>query len=453
MREPIFITASRAFAASTVGQKRPLNDILWLLRLIAWLWLGYLVILMIIDNLFVIAVQTSETIPMLYYIGNAVTALGILMLASWRWTETRSRTVVLNCVIIAMALFPRLITIAMTPYLPHSAISSAEQMDLRILPVSLSALVLIAWQHRWLYVVIFSFGTAMLGFFPYLVGATAYAPPIIPSTLATVIETISFLIIGAVIRALMARIRQQQSDLSAAHLRLRTYANTIETLAITRERNRVARELHDTLAHTLSGMTVQLEAVKAYWDIDAGTSFRMVDESLQTARSGLVETRRALTALRAHPLEDLGLILAIKELATATMARANVQLVFIAPTMLQDSVPVHSLLSLSPDVESSMYRIMQEALSNIVLHAQAKTVTITIAVRDNHCTGTIEDDGQGFDVQQPVPDHHYGIAGMQERTHLIGGQLSITSTPGHGTILQLDILFAENGWAYETINL
>src|SRR5439155_24600069 len=120
------------------------------------------------------------------------------------------------------------------------------------------------------------------------------------------------------------------------------HAGTLESLAVSRERNRMARELHDTLAHTLSGLSVQLETVEAYWDVEPRTAHAMLDRALEATRDGLQETRRALKALRASPLDDLGLSLAIQRMAESAVARADIHLDLAIPKQVPP---------LSPDVE------------------------------------------------------------------------------------------------------
>ena len=118
----------------------------------------------------------------------------------------------------------------------------------------------------------------------------------------------------------------QRRSLEEANAQLRYHASTQIELTISHERNRMARELHDTLAHTLSGLIVQLQTVKAYWEIEPATSQKMLDDALAATRDGLRETRGALKSLRATPLEDLGLSLAIRQLAEEVAARANLDL-------------------------------------------------------------------------------------------------------------------------------
>ena len=100
-----------------------------------------------------------------------------------------------------------------------------------------------------------------------------------------------------------------------ANANLTHYASTLEQLTVSRERNRLARELHDTLAHSLTALSVSLETVKAYFDIDREKTREMIDISLKSTRKGVDETRRALKSLRSSDLEDLGPGLAIQRIA------------------------------------------------------------------------------------------------------------------------------------------
>jgi signal transduction histidine kinase len=256
-------------------------------------------------------------------------------------------------------------------------------------------------------------------------GASLLAPVTV-----LVIQTVSFLVVGYFVNTLMSRLEMQQTSLEQANTQLVHYAGTLEHLTISRERNRMARELHDTLAHTLSGLSVQLETVKAYWDVDSAAAQRLLDQSLAATRSGLQETRRALKSLRASPLDDLGLVLALCKLAEETAARANLQ--------LDLSLPEH-LPALSLDVEQCIYRVAQEAVSNAAHHANARTLTVQLSVDGPAVLLLVRDDGLGFDVRQGKASGHFGLSGLQERAHLAGGQLTIDSRRGQGTTIRLII--------------
>jgi signal transduction histidine kinase len=228
----------------------------------------------------------------------------------------------------------------------------------------------------------------------------------------------------------MSRLREQQRFLEKANIDLTHYATTLEHLATSRERNRIARDLHDTLAHTLSGLSVQLETVKAYWDIDQQMARSILDKSLLAAHSGLEETRRALKALRASPLDDLGLALALNAMVRDMTLSSNLALDLSIP----DKMP-----ALSPDSEQSIYRIAQEAVRNVVSHANAKNLSVKLESLEGKTTLGVHDDGIGFDIEKSSKGGHFGLLGMRERAQLIGGELTIISKPGHGTTIQLII--------------
>jgi signal transduction histidine kinase len=208
------------------------------------------------------------------------------------------------------------------------------------------------------------------------------------------------------------------------------YSSTLEDLTISRERNRMARELHDTLAHTLSALSVQLETVKAYWDVDPAAAQQTLDKSLAATRSGLQETRRALKSLRASPLDDLGLALALRKMAEEAAARASLKLDLSLPEQLP---------ALSSDVEQCVYRVAQEAIANAAHHANAQTLIVQVLVNAPQVSLLVRDDGLGFNVEQGETSRHFGLPGMRERAQLVGGQLTIDSQPGQGTAIQLTI--------------
>jgi signal transduction histidine kinase len=244
------------------------------------------------------------------------------------------------------------------------------------------------------------------------------------------IQTVCFLVVGYLVNTLVSRLRTQQASLQEANAQLTHYAATLEHLTISRERNRMARELHDTLAHTLSALSVQLETVKAYWDVDGDTARRLVDKSLAATRSGLQETRRALRALRASPLVDLGLIEALRKLAEDGAARANARLELSLP----EQAP-----ALSSEVEQCIYRVAQEAVANVVYHANAATLSVDLSTTDGDVRLTVSDDGIGFDERNVADAGHYGLSGIRERALLVGSNLSIRGQPGEGTTVELVI--------------
>jgi signal transduction histidine kinase len=242
-------------------------------------------------------------------------------------------------------------------------------------------------------------------------------------------RTFSVTLVALGVSWLMKRQREQQQALAAANQKLTQYAATTEQLAVSQERNRLARDLHDTLAHSLSGVTVQLEAVQALWDVNADAARKMLDQATSNTRSGLTEARRALQALRAKPLEDLGLALALSTLAESMAARTGLKL----------DLDVHNHLDhLAPDVEQCIYRVAQEALTNVARHADARSLRVALTHDNRQLKLAIIDDGRGFDPAA-VNGMHYGLKGLRERAEMIGATLEVYSRPEQGTTIRLEI--------------
>lgn len=404
-----------------------------LLPLAAGLALGYQGLLWALDYW----VFAWPPLPLGYYALNGAVALGVLGLALHPATRTDRRVVPL--ILSLMTLVPIVSAYLLVPPTlaaarPLGQLPGVAGLLMRLLPVLLLALVLTAWYYAWPQVLGFTLGSAALQLARPLGPAdpALAPPPLFP--LVVLGEFFSFLIIGYFLSTLVRRLRAQQAALDAANRQLRAHASTLESLTISRERNRMARELHDTLAHTLSGLSVQLAAIEASWEPDPAGARQRVGQAARTVRAGLQETRHALTALRASPLEDLGLALALRQLAETTAARAQLMLDWQEP----DPFP-----RLAPDQEQHLYRVAQEALTNVVTHAQAQRLTVTLAYQPPTTALLIRDDGVGFDPAAPGPAGHYGLAGMQERAHLLGGSLTIHSRPGRGTTVVLHL--AEDG--------
>lgn len=230
-------------------------------------------------------------------------------------------------------------------------------------------------------------------------------------------------LVPLIVSVLAARERQQLADLEAAHEHLRRHAATVEQLAISRERNRLARDLHDTLAHSLSALTVQLEALRALLAHDPAAAREAVDEIVDLARQGLEESRGAIGALRRDPVEAMGLTGALRETIQSFQARSGVQAELSVAGQESD---------LTAEEAQALYRIAQEALINVERHASAHRVKVRLACGTERVDLVIQDDGQGFD---PVARgaSRYGLTGMRERAAMIGATLEVKSRPGGGT--------------------
>lgn len=226
-----------------------------------------------------------------------------------------------------------------------------------------------------------------------------------------------------IVGALAERERQQHAQLEAAHQRLRRHAATVEQLAISRERNRLARDLHDTLAHSLSALTVQLEALRILLTNDPEAAEEAVDQLSALARRGLEESRQAIQALRSGPVETMGLDGALRDMLQAFQARTGVQAGLSITGNESD---------FTAEEAQTLFRIAEEALSNVERHASAQKVTVRLARGVDRIDLVIHDDGIGFDPATVDLDH-YGLTGMRERATMIGASLEVSSHPGGGS--------------------
>lgn len=285
-------------------------------------------------------------------------------------------------------------------------------------------LVVLSWQYALRQVIVFCALTAVLNI-AVLSRTTGLEEMIAHSLLGIIfVQMMIFFLVGYMIVKLMNVQREQRQRLSEANERLAQYASTLEHLTISRERNRLARELHDVLAHTLSGVAVELEGVRAMLRPDPERANLLLSHSLRAIREGLTETRRALKELRAKPLDDLGLALAVRALAESYATRFDFGLELHIDPDLDDY---------RPEVQQCVYRVAQEALNNIAEHAQAQQVQLILTQDRDQLRLVIRDDGRGFDPTLGVAQDQYGLLGMRERSDMIGGCLAVTSQVGKGT--------------------
>ncbi|HEX2918942.1 MAG TPA: triple tyrosine motif-containing protein, partial [Edaphobacter sp.] len=199
--------------------------------------------------------------------------------------------------------------------------------------------------------------------------------------------------------------------------------------AVLAERNRVAREVHDTLAQSFVGVSVQLELtgqLLAREKVEAAR--QQLDQTRAYVREGIDEARRSIWDLRAATAQNT-LPTLITRLSEKTQTHSLRILVQIGGTYR----------TLGASVENEIFRIAQEALNNITQHALATTATVILNYEPAQLTLTIVDNGRGFapTVKKQSSRGHFGIQGMRERAETIGAALSITSSPGHGTQVQL----------------
>jgi two-component system NarL family sensor kinase len=222
------------------------------------------------------------------------------------------------------------------------------------------------------------------------------------------------------------------AQIAAAIERAGLFARSTELGAV-EERNRLAREIHDTLAQGLTAITLQLETADAL--LEAGTdparARATVQQALSLARANLEEARRSVLDLRAAPLEGRTLSEALEALVKAASAQAGKK-----PSIkFELRGPARPL---PPRVEVNLYRIAQEALNNVLQHARAKHAVVRLALKPGQAQLLVEDDGVSFDSVE-APKGRFGLLSMNERARLAGGSLHVESAPGRGTRVEVTV--------------
>jgi len=263
----------------------------------------------------------------------------------------------------------------------------------------------------------------------YVVGGidtlTGWSSP----TISTVLILIIFMVLYR--RQLEARERTQEllDELESAHHQLASYAAQVKDLTLTTERQRMARELHDTLAQGLSGLVMQLEAIRHHvGKMNTDRVETIVRQALVSARTTLADSRAAINDLRNAPAylsEDVRI--KVERFTQATGIPCDLDLA------LGDADAI------SLEIGEHAQRILSEALANITQHAQATRVWVRFMLDDEKLELEVRDNGKGFKPENIVLAGHYGVLGMRERARLMNGVLVIESQVGQGTHINLII--------------
>ncbi len=218
------------------------------------------------------------------------------------------------------------------------------------------------------------------------------------------------------------------------------FADTQE-LATINERNRIAREIHDTLAQGLTGIIVQLQAAEAWLGREPSRARDAVEHAGDLARSSLQEARRSVWDLRPEGLERAGLERAVRDELARVAQR----------TGAKTSVQIRGLrgLTLAPGVEVAVFRVVQEAVANSLHHGRPKSVRVEMSRSQGHLRVSVTDDGSGFHPEGHRRAGSFGITSMTERALACGGTLELDSSPGAGTkvVLRVPCLAASSAAA------
>ena len=220
-----------------------------------------------------------------------------------------------------------------------------------------------------------------------------------------------------------ARIRRLNEELDRTNARLREYTFELERMTEVRERNRLAREIHDTLGHTLTGIVMGADAASALFDVDPAAAKKGIGTIARTAREGLEDVRRSVRALRPDALERRSLEEALEKLIHDFHLTTSAEIRF-----QQSAGP----LRFAGDEEDTLYRIVQEGMTNAVRHGHATRIDVLLTRRDDLLTVVIRDDGLGCEA----PEEGFGLRHMRERLGLLGGSLTygdrdLDSDDGH----------------------
>lgn len=211
------------------------------------------------------------------------------------------------------------------------------------------------------------------------------------------------------------------AELRSANRQLREYALQVEDLATTTERNRLAREIHDSLGHYLTVMNVQLGAAQAVFDSNPEKAFDALQKAQRLAQQGLVEVRHSVAALREQPVANRPLPEAIAGLVEESCG-TGIETGF---SLQGEPRPLEA------PVELTAYRVVQEGLTNARKHAHPDQIAVTLAYEEKGIRLVVADDGSGASDS----DGGFGLLGLRERVELLGGSVRVESAPGEGFVL------------------
>ena len=230
------------------------------------------------------------------------------------------------------------------------------------------------------------------------------------------------LLVGAVIAEHNSRV-----ELAQAHRRLQQYALKIENWATLQERNRIAREIHDSVGHYLTAQSIQLENTALFLDRDLDKARSHLDKARQLGKDALVNIRASVATLRTNPLKERSFVAAIEQLIANF--QSNTDLEIVHQIILSSNLP--------EEISISLFRIVQEALTNITKHSQATQAKLDLKQVEHQILFSISDNGCGFDPRNNTTG--FGLQGIQERTAALQGKIEIISEIGRGCQINIEI--------------
>ncbi len=233
------------------------------------------------------------------------------------------------------------------------------------------------------------------------------------------------------------RVIERTTELSRANHALRSLSQRLVEVQES-ERRAVARELHDEIGQLLTSLKLSLETS---FQPATGEQHAAVADALQQLNELMERVRQLSVSLRPQMLDDLGLLTALEWQLKRYAKQTGIRVQF-------RHTPI--VARLPAQLETAAFRIVQEALTNVARHAAVKEATVRLWMNDAHLGLQIEDGGAGFDAPKALASHaSSGLAGMRERAEMLGGEMTLESSPGHGTKLTIELplpaAVAENG--------
>jgi signal transduction histidine kinase len=256
--------------------------------------------------------------------------------------------------------------------------------------------------------------------------------PLLHSTMAwphSLRESATFLVALVFLYVLSRAIldaERARAALDAANQQLRAYAVQREELAAERERNRIAREIHDGLGHYLTTIHMQIQAARAFLDRDCSRAEQTLAKAQRMAQEALGDVRHSVAALRLGPNEHQPLPRVLEALADDTQASG------LSTTLAVLGAP----RPLGPQAEQALLRAAQEGLTNVHKHAAADQATLTLDYQDPLVVRlSVHDDGKGAQTT----DGGFGLVGLRERVQVLGGTMGVVTAPGSGVTLTVEV--------------
>ncbi len=294
----------------------------------------------------------------------------------------------------------------------------------------------LAFKQLWRYGVTVFFFAVQLGLFYYT------PPRAVPPSSANQYELVILLyqLMSIVLMFLFAQLWEQDrrnrdhqaaltAEITASHGELKKFASQVSRTVALEERTRIARDIHDSLGHTLTAASIQLNKAEAFFERDSTVSKKAIADARSTMQEAMVDVRSTLETLNANSEGFDLFVQATKPLESLEQGGVAVERSFSGSS---DGFNIAVLLAL--------YRFIQEGATNILKHSEARNAKLTIEFEESWVSAELSDNGRGFvykSIQSPAAEFGaYGLSGLADRIALVRGDFSVTSTPGSGTVLR-----------------